>query len=313
MCTRLVVAAAFALAFGPRAAPAQSGPSLLITPAELSANLGNPNLVILHVGARPDYDAGHIAGARFIQMQDVAAPRGAGTLSLELPDDSTLRRTLEGFGIGDRSLVVVTFGQDWVSPSTRIVWTLQAAGLGDRTRLLDGGTQAWRRAGLPVTTEVPSPARPGRLTIPANRSIVVDHRWIQARSNARGVRLIDARAPMFYEGPGMTSSRGNRQDAGHIAGAKNLPFNTLNDDSLQFLPVAELRRLFASAGVQPGDTVAAYCHIGQQATVVMFAARLLGHPIRLYDGSMNEWETLNLPLVNLTKPPAGNEPSWRSW
>lgn len=310
MSHRILAVASFLVAAA-QPALAQSAQSLLITPAELSAHLGDPALVILHVGAKPDYDAGHIAGARFVQMQDLAAPRAEGALSLELPDDATLRRKLEGFGIGDRSLVVVTFGQDWVSPSTRIVWTLQAAGLGDRTRLLDGGTQAWRRAGLPLTTEVPPPARPARLTIPANRSIVVDHRWVQARSNARGVRLIDARVPMFYEGPGMTSSRGNRQDAGHIAGARNLPFNTLSDDSLRFLPAPELRRLFAAAGVQPGDTVAAYCHVGQQATAVLFAARLLGHPVRLYDGSMNEWENLKLPIVNPSKPPSPGEPAWR--
>jgi thiosulfate/3-mercaptopyruvate sulfurtransferase len=48
--------------------------------------------------------------------------------------------------------------------------------------------------------------------------------------------------------------------------------------------------------------VAAYCHVGQQATVVLFTARLLGHPIRLYDGSMNDWETRKLPLENATAP-----------
>ena len=96
--------------------------------------------------------------------------------------------------------------------------------------------------------------------------------------------------------------RGGHVDAGHIPGAKNLPFNTFADDSGKFLPLEQLRQRFASAGVQPGDTVVAYCHVGQQATVVLFSARLLGHPIRLYDGSMAEWERLKLPLENATAP-----------
>jgi thiosulfate/3-mercaptopyruvate sulfurtransferase len=102
---------------------------------------------------------------------------------------------------------------------------------------------------------------------------------------------------MFYEGPGMRD-----HSAGHIEGATNIPFNSLVDDSLlTLLPRDELRRRFAAAGVQQGDTVAAYCHVGQQATVVIFAARLLGHPVRLYDGSMDDWEKRGLPLQNPTR------------
>jgi thiosulfate/3-mercaptopyruvate sulfurtransferase len=167
--------------------------------------------------------------------------------------------------------------------------------------LLDGGLGAWKRAGLPLTTAEPAAATPGSLTTPMDRSVVVDHRYVQANATAAHVRLIDARVPMFYEGPS-TEMQGRKLDPGHIAGAKNLPFNSLSDDSLQFFPVDELRRRFAAVGVQPGDTVAAYCHIGQQATVVLFAARLLGHPVRLYDGSMNDWEIRKLPLENAKKP-----------
>lgn len=284
--------------------PAQ-GTSILLTPAQLNAELRDPRLVILYVGPREDYNAGHVAGARFVGMQDVAADRATNPLSLELPDENDLRQRLERLGISDNSRIVVTFGADWVSPSTRVVWTLQTAGLGANTRFLDGGTRAWKRAGMPLTTAEPPAATPGRLTVSADRSVVVDYRWVQAQAKSPQVRLIDARTPVFFEGPGM-EDRGRKFDAGHIAGAKNLPFNSLNDDSLQFLPLAELRRKFADAGVQPGDTVAAYCHVGQQATVVLLGARILGHPIRLYDGSMNDWETRKLPLENPTapKPPA---------
>jgi thiosulfate/3-mercaptopyruvate sulfurtransferase len=273
--------------------------ALLITPAQLSRALHDPGLVLLQVGPKEDYDAGHIAGARLLAMSDFSVRDSAANLALELPSEADLRARLERLGIGDRSTVVVIPGADWVSPSTRLVWTLQAAGLGARTRFLDGGSEAWKRAGLPTTTAVPPAPTPGHLSVPANRSIVVDYRWVQAHERAAGVRLIDGRAPVFFEGPGMPE---HNSPGGHIPGAANIPFNTVFDDSLRVLPIAELQRMFDAAGVHPTDTVAAYCHIGQQATAVLFAARLLGHPIRLYDGSMDDWHQRNLPIENPTAP-----------
>lgn len=274
---------------------AQGSTPLLVTPQQLARELDDPNLVLLQVGPRDNYEAGHIPGARLIQMQDLAAPRTEGGLALELPSEAELRQRLERLGIGNPSRIVVIPGADWASPATRIIWTLQTAGLGARTRLLDGGSEAWRRAGLPLTQDVPAAPKPGRLTLPADRAIVVDHAWVQANLKSPRVRLIDGRAPIFYDGPGMPE---HNQKAGHIPGARNIPFNTLMSDSLQVLPKEELRRIFTAAGVQPGDTVVAYCHIGQQATVVLFSARLLGHPIKLYDGSFTDWERRQLPVAN---------------
>ena len=279
---------------------AQGGPQLLVTPSQLNSELRDPRLVLLHIGPKEDYAAGHIAGARFVDLMSVSTPQSH-PLALELPDDSTLRRTLEALGVSDNSRIVVAFGANWVSIGTRLVLTLQAAGLGAQTRMLDGGTRAWKRAGLSLTTAEPSAPAPGRLNASMDHSLIVDHRWMQANAASPRVRLIDARAPMFYDGPSM-EMQGRKLEPGHIAGAQNIPFNSLSDDSLQFFPVDELRRRFAAAGVQPGDTVAAYCHIGQQATVVVFAARLLGHPVRLYDGSMDDWEKRKLPLENSKKP-----------
>ena len=270
-------------------------PSLLITPAELHKELGSSKLVILQVGPKDDYSAGHIPGARFLQMEDLSTPHTDSTPMLELPDTADLRVRLEKLGISDESHIVVVGGADWVSPATRVVFTLEAAGLGARTQLLDGGSRGWKRAGFSYTKDDPPPAKPGRLTLKPDRWIVVDHLWVQGHEHDPHVRIIDARAPVFYEGVGMPE---HGVPGGHIAGAKNIPFNTLTNDSLNVLPVDSLRRIFAAAGVQPGDTVAAYCHIGQQGTVVIFAARLLGYPARLYDGSMTEWQSLKLPLEN---------------
>lgn len=307
MFARRLIAVAAATVVLATTALAQGDASLLVSAAQLARELEDPSLVLLHVGPRDDYNAGHIRGARYVEMQDLAAPRTPGGLALELPDAGDLRARLERLGIGDASRIVVVPAADWGSPATRIVWTLQVAGLGGRTRLLEGGTAGWKRAGLLLTSDVPAAPVPGRLSRAPDRSIVVDHAWIQARLGAPDLRLIDARAPMFYEGPGMKDRNGNAHAAGHIPGARNIPFNTLFNDSLQFLSRDELRRTFAAAGVKPGETVVAYCHIGQQATVVLFAARLLGHPVKLYDGSFTDWESRKLPIENPTAPSGRND------
>ena len=296
-----VLFAATLLTLSSVAAQSVTGETLLISAAELQRTMNDPTLVLLHVGPKPDYDAGHIAGARFVQMQDVAMPRAEGALSLELPPVDDLRARLERLGISDNSRIVVIPGEDWGSPSTRIVFTLQAAGLGDRTRLLDGGSRGWKAAGLPVTKDEPAAARPGRITIAADRSIVVDHAFMTTQLASSGFKLLDARAPMFYEGAGMREG-GMNHDAGHIPGAKNVPFNLMFDNDVKLNDRNELRRLFEAAGVKPGDTIVAYCHIGQQATAVLFAARVLGHHVKLYDGSMNEWEMKKGPLENDKRP-----------
>ncbi len=288
-------------------AQSENSSPLLISAAQLDKQLADPQLVLLHVGPKDDYDAGHIPGARYVDMSMLAADRGDGALSLELPGIDDLRGRLERLGIGDKSRVIVVPGADWGSPATRVVWTLQVAGLGARTQLLEGGTTGWKRAGLPLTTAVPPAATPGRLTLRPDRSIVVDHAWVQARLRQPDFHLIDARAPVFYSGPGMKMRDGTQHDAGHIPGAHNLPFNTLFNDSLEFISKGAMQAAFAEAGVKPGDTVVAYCHVGQQATMVLFAARLLGHPIKLYDGSFEDWDRLKLPVEKTTAPAPARE------
>ena len=89
--------------------------------------------------------------------------------------------------------------------------------------------------------------------------------------------------------------------AGHIPGAKSLPFETLVTDDNRMKDRAETAKLLAAAGVKPGDTVVSYCHIGQQATATLFGALLAGHQVLLYDGSFEDWARRDLPVDNPAK------------
>jgi thiosulfate/3-mercaptopyruvate sulfurtransferase len=256
-----------------------------VSTAWLAENLKDPNLVLLHVGNRAEYDAGHIPGARYVDLDDlsVSSHDHEHGLMLEMPKPDSLRARLEALGIGDRSRVIVYYGNDWVSPATRVIFTLDYAGLGQSAALLDGGMQAWKAEHRALTKAAPKAQR-GQLAALRIKPIVVDAAWVKQRLGTPGFHLIDGRAAVFYDG---VESGGPRK--GHVAGARNIPFTEVMDDGLRLRSAAELRALFEKAGVGPGDTIVAYCHIGQQATAVLFAARSIGHPVLLYDGSFQEW------------------------
>lgn len=258
---------------------------LVVGSAWLAEHIDDGNLVLLHVGERGEYDARHIPGAQHIAMDDVSLPRSQGALTLQLPPLEELRDRLAARGISDDSRIIVYWGNDWVSPSTRIVLALDYAGLGDRTSLLDGGMAAWIAAGGATTTEVPE-VRPGRLSPAAARDLIVSVDWVAQHVAAprQGYALVDARDPVYYDG--VEASQGRN---GHIPSAVNVPFGELVDESLHIASTGQLQQAFDRAGVKPGDVIVGYCHIGQQATVMLFAARLLGHEVRLFDGSMQEW------------------------
>jgi thiosulfate/3-mercaptopyruvate sulfurtransferase len=111
-----------------------------------------------------------------------------------------------------------------------------------------------------------------------------------------GSAVVDARDAAFYAGTQTGRSHDQQHRTGHITGAHSVPFDSVFDDQNQLRSDDDLRARFTRAGVVPGDTVIGYCHIGQQATAMLFAARTLGHNVVLYDGSFEDWNARNLPL-----------------
>jgi|SRR2546426_1229630 len=277
--------------------------SMIISTDWLAKHLNDDSLVLLQVGDKKEYDAAHIPGAQFIQTSDISTPRGQG-LILELPSVDQLKATFEKFGVIDKSRIVVYFGKDWITPTARVYMTLDYLGLGDQISILDGGLPAWTAEGKPVTMEVRA-AKQGSFTPRPNAKLVVDAAWVSTNLSKPGIAILDARAAKFYTG----EDAGQMPRAGHIPRAKSIPFSTLVEDSTnKFKSADALRGLFSTAGVKPNDTVATYCHIGQQASLLYFVARYLGYDAHLYDGSFQDWSNRSdLPveksdMKTVTKP-----------
>ncbi|HKZ79012.1 MAG TPA: sulfurtransferase [Pyrinomonadaceae bacterium] len=262
----------------------KSSDSLIVSTTWLAEHLNDPALVLLQVGEKEEYLAGHIPRAQFITVAEISTPRGEG-LTMEIPPLAQLKAAFEKAGITDNSRIVVYFGKDWVTPTARLFLTLDYLGLGERTSILDGGLMAWKAEGKPITKELIA-AGAGNITPRPRKEIVVDAAWVNANLNKEGVKILDARAPQFYSGADL----GQMPRGGHIPNARNIPFSSLVDEATnKFKSAALLRQLFEDAQVQEGDSVTTYCHRGQQASLLYFVARYLGYDAHLYDGSFEDW------------------------
>lgn len=271
--------------------------TLLVGSSWLATHLHDPNLVLLHVGTADEYAKAHITGAQFISTADVATPRPDTTFktrTLEMLQADELRLRLEKYGITGTSRIVVYFGSNQVTPSTRVMLTLDYAGLGNATSLLDGGMPAWVAAGNTTTADVPPPKQGslGALTV---NPLVVTGEWVRDNATKPGYALVDARNTVYYDGTTAGGPQG-RQQKGHIPGAKSIPFDSMWTKANELRPANELRDILTRAGIKAGDTVVSYCHIGQQATSIIFAARSLGIKAVLYDGSFEDWILRNWPI-----------------
>ncbi len=258
----------------------------LINVDSLSTQLKDPNLAILHVGNAKDYAEGHIPGARLVTLADISIT-GERSLRLEMPPMDKLQAALLKLGISNTSKVVIYAANDSVQSATRVWFTFDYVSL--PAQLLDGGLAAWKTKGLELATEASTFAESVALKLTPRPDVIVDAEWVNAHRTDQGVVVLDARLPEFYSG----ENAAQMPRGGHIPGAWNLPFPTLLKPTKEFIPRKQLAEHLGN-----GSTIVTYCHIGQQATVLYFAARLSGKNVKLYDGSFQDWSARSeLPVA----------------
>jgi thiosulfate/3-mercaptopyruvate sulfurtransferase len=257
---------------------------MIVSTRWLADHLRDPDLVVLAVGQKADYDAGHIPDSRFIDLASIRTAGGADALNTELPPMANLAAAFGKLGVSNNSRIVLYMLTDSLSPMARVYLTLDAMGLGANASILDGSLALWKAENRPVTREAPAVTQ-GKIDPCPQSDVIANLDYVRSHLRTPGAAIVDARLPQFYSG----AQPGQRGRAGHIPGAGSLPFSSLVEDNGKLKSLPALEELFRAAGAKPGDRVVSYCHVGQQASVVYFVARYLGYDARMYDGSMDEW------------------------
>ncbi|WP_165989823.1 sulfurtransferase [Streptomyces sp. YIM 98790] len=225
----------------------------------------------------PEYAAGHLRGAVYIDLETVlAGPPGPGGRH-PLPDPEVFGAAMRRAGVRhDRPVVVYDGGQGW--GAARAWWLLRWAGHRD-VRVLDGGLAAWTGG---LTTEVPEPAPGDFRPAPGAMPLLGAE---DAAKLARGGLLLDARAAERYRGEVEPID----PVGGHIPGAVSAPTTGNTGPDGRFRPAAELARRFAELGAGPGTAVGVYCGSGVSAAHQVLALAVAGIDAALYAGSWSEW------------------------
>ncbi len=240
---------------------------------------------------RADYDAGHLPGAVFVDVDsDLAAPpvqtgHSGWAGRHPLPEPTALQRVLRSAGVRDDT-PVVAYDESDGSVAARAWWLLRWAGH-PQVAILDGGYRAWTARDLPMTSEIPAP-RSGTFTVRPGGMPMIDAE--QAAALARDGVLLDARAQSRYRGEVEPVD----PRAGHVPGARSAPFSTLTCPDGRWLQPAQLAELASEWGADAGVPVAAYCGSGVTACALVLALEVAGvttpqQPAALYPGSWSHW------------------------
>lgn len=291
---------------GSPAAPGDAGdnPGPLVSAAWVHAHLDNRDVGIVHVAPdRRVYNRRHLPGAVRSDLHAELALRGTapetGDAEREwlVPTRDQVAQVLRrwGVGAGDRLVLYDDVGLN--RHAIRGYWLLRMYGFRrDRIHILDGGIEAWRRAGYGTTTDVPDsdladatrePVKLGERddSFLATYDDVLG--WSTEATAPDGpTRILDVRTAAEYVGTDLRARRG-----GHIPGARQRCFVDLLTEEGTFRPVPEMLSLIRASGVELDEVRAAYCQGGVRAALAWFVLReLAGYDeVRSYAGSWEEW------------------------
>ena len=254
-----------------------ANPQLLVSAADLRANLDKPGVLILDARAKGDYDRGHIPGSVLVlrtDLEDVIKVEGQEYSDLKKPAEVLV--PLRKAGVSDNSKILIVGDASSVGP--RLFWVLDYLGH-QNVAVLDGGYAAWKALGGKESTEANLPA-PGNFTPKPVATRVADYAYVKASIGNNAVILCNALAEASH----------NKEA---IVGSINLPQTTFKVEGAvpYFKGAEELKSLLQSVGYTAEKELVFYCGGGGAASVDYLAARLLGVPkARVYDGSVAEWK-----------------------
>jgi thiosulfate/3-mercaptopyruvate sulfurtransferase len=264
---------------------------VLVDTEWVAQRLDDPSIRIVEVDENPAlYAEAHIPGAigfdwrNDLQDQvkrDFLGPEDFGAL-------------LGSRGISnDHTIVLYGDRNNWFAAYT--YWYLKYYGH-DSVKLIDGPREKWISEGRPTSTDVPSfeattfTAKPGDAAIRAKRDEVL-------AALGTGRKLVDVRSPQELSGEIIAAAGYEQEGAqrgGHIPGAASVPWAQAVKEDGTFKSKEELEELYRGKGVLNGESIIAYCRIGERSAHTWFVLHeLLGRDdVKNYDGSWTEWGNL---------------------
>jgi len=282
---------------------------MLVDAEWLEAHLDDPSVVVVDMRWRGDgsgralWEASRVPGAVHVDWaSDIVDPDGEFAFMLAPP--AVFSAAMERAGIGDDG-VVVAYADEQGSGPYRLWWAFRVYGHEDGVRILNGEWERWVADGRPISTD--PPAEPGAGAVWTPRPSAVRPATVGDVLEAAGrddVVVLDSRPPNQHAGRVVWFETGHveadadgiahtpRGDlrAGRIPWARSIPAFRLYRDDGRMKEPAELRELFAAAGVREGTSAITQCGVGISASALLYALHRAGiDDTKLYDASWEEW------------------------
>ncbi|HEX8535209.1 MAG TPA: 3-mercaptopyruvate sulfurtransferase [Allosphingosinicella sp.] len=264
----------------------------LVSTEWLEGELGAPDLRVIDASfflsaegrdARAEYEAGHIPGAVFMDIDEIADPSNPAPHMFR-PEHKFASR-MQSLGLGDGNRFVV-YDNSPLHSAARGWFMLKSFGA-HFVAILDGGLEKWKAEGRPLETGKPQ-VRHAHFTAALDDTVIADKAYVSGIVHSDGHEIVDARSAARFTGEEAEPRPG--LEAGHIPGSKNLPQGKLFNPDNSWKQGDTLRRAFEEAGVDLSKPLVTTCGSGITACVLLFGAHLLGkEDMKLYDGSWSEW------------------------
>lgn len=267
-------------------------PKTLVSTDWLQAHLKDPDMRVLDASwylpdmgrnAKSEYDAGHIPGARFFDIDDVSDARS--DLPHMAPPIEKFMSRMRAMGVGDGHQVVVYDGMGLFS-AARVWWLFRLMGKTD-IAVLDGGLPKWQAEGREIE-DMPPMVRDRHMTAQRQAHLIKDVTQVAAAAKLGDWQIVDARGPDRFRGDAPEPREGLR--AGRIPGSLNVHYAALFNEDGTLKQGDALHAAFTDAGVDLGKRIITTCGSGVTAAILSLGLDILGHKnVALYDGSWSEW------------------------
>ncbi|QXQ07871.1 3-mercaptopyruvate sulfurtransferase [Sphingosinicellaceae bacterium] len=264
----------------------------LVTTEWLAAEIGKSDLRVIDATlippgesgeARAAFEAAHIPGAVFFDLDEIVDNSSELPHMLPLPEKFASR--MQALGLGDGSRIVV-YDNSPLHSSARAWWMLTLFGAHE-VSILDGGLAKWQAEGRAIESGRPI-VRHRHFTVWADKKSVRTQAQMHDILRSKAEQIVDARSAGRFTGTEPEPRAGLR--SGHIPGSKNLPIAKLFNDDGTWKQGDALTAAFTEAGVDISKPIVTTCGSGVTASVIYFGATLLGAKnLALYDGSWAEW------------------------